>query len=124
LEKDSQDNGERMSKFLQKKDEEWAVKDSLARQNALEQLGITQEFNYSDHAEIYNYADQAHVAPIKTVDASIPPPEITIEKLDASRIIPPETIDPSKLRLDLSSRRAVRFTTKRSKQIMLAHCAK
>ena len=124
LEKDRQDNHERMSKFLQKKDEERAEKDSLARQQALERLGITQEFNYSDHAEIYNYADQAHAAPIETVDASIPPPEITIEQLDASRILPPETIDPSKLRLDLSSRRAVRFTTMRSKQIMLAHCAK
>ena len=113
-----------MSKFLQIKDEERAVKDSLARQKALEQLGITQEFNYSDRTEIYNYADQAHAAPIETVDASIPPPEITIEQLDASRILPPETIDPSKLRIDLSSRRAVRFTTMRSKQIMLAHCAK
>ena len=113
-----------MSKFLQKKDEERAVKDALARQKSLEQNGITQEFNYADHAEIYNYADQAHAAPIETVDASIPPPEITIEQLDASRILPPETIDPSKLRLDLSSRRAVRFTTMRSKQIMLAHCAK
>ena len=124
LEKNVQDNRERMSKFLQKKDEERAEKDSLARKQALERLGITQEFNYADYAEIYNYADQAHAAPIETVDASIPPPEITIEQLDASRIIPPETIDPSKLRLDLSSRRAVRFTTMRSKQIMLAHCAK
>ena len=56
LEKNVQDNRERMSTFLQKKDEERAEKDSLARKQALERLGITQEFNHADHAEIYNYS--------------------------------------------------------------------
>ena len=60
-----------MSKFCKKKSEEQALKDSSARQQALKQLGITQEFNNSDHAEIYNFADCAHVAPIETVDASV-----------------------------------------------------
>ena len=66
-----------MSKFNQKKTEEQAVKDSQARQQALEKLGITQEFNHLDHAKIYSYADHAVSAPIESVDASFPPPEIT-----------------------------------------------
>ena len=70
-EKDSQENRERMSKFCKKKSEEQALKDSSARQQALKQLGITQEFNNSGHAEIYNYADCAQAAPIETVDASV-----------------------------------------------------
>jgi len=57
LEKKVQDSRERMSTFLQKKDEERAEKDSLARKQALERLGITQEFNHADHVEIYNYSD-------------------------------------------------------------------
>ncbi len=54
LERDRDANHERMSesKFAQKKSEEQVVKDSLARQQALEQLGIMQEFNYEDHADI------------------------------------------------------------------------
>ena len=54
LEKDRQENRERMSKFLQKKDAVQAEKDSLARQQALEKLGITQEFNHSiTSAQLY-----------------------------------------------------------------------
>ena len=92
LEKDRKANLERMSKFNQKKSEEQAVKDSLARQQALEQLGITQEFNHLDHAKIYSYADHAVAAPIETVDSSIPPPEVTYETLDEGRLpqAPPE----------------------------------
>ena len=61
-----------------------ALKDSQAREQALEQLGITQEFNRLDQANIYSYADNALTAPIETVtdDTSIPTPEVTIEKLD------------------------------------------
>ena len=120
LEKDRDDNRERMSKFAQKKSEEQTVKDSLARQQALEQLGITQEFNYADHAEIYNYADHAVAAPIEIVDASIPPPKISIEKLGASHILPSETV----LCGPNTSMRSKQITSMRSKQIMLAHCAK
>ena len=72
LEKDRQENREWMSEFCKKKSE-----DSSARQQALKQLDITKEFNFSDHAEIYNYADCAHAAPIETVDATVHPPEIT-----------------------------------------------
>ena len=46
LEKDRQDSCERVLTFAQKKVEEQAVKDSLARKHALELLGLTQEFNY------------------------------------------------------------------------------
>jgi hypothetical protein len=51
LEKDRQDSCERVLIFAQKKVEEQAVKDSLARKHALELLGLTQEFNYSDHSK-------------------------------------------------------------------------
>ena len=126
LEKIASASRERMSKFLQKKDEERALKGSLARQQALEQLGITQEFNHSDHAEIYSYADHAVAAPIETVDASIAPPELTIEELYASTVPPPETMEPSNLALPVSARPAVRISsvTMRAKRMMLAHCAK
>ena len=73
-EKDPQENRERMSEFCKKKSEEQALKDSSARQQALKQLGITQEFNNSGHAEIYNYAARA---PIESVDANVHPPEST-----------------------------------------------
>ena len=121
LEKDVQQNRERMSDFCKKKTEEQALKDSLARQQALKRLGITKEFNYSDHAEIYNYADRAHEAPIETVDASIPPPEITQYPERSSCPSPcPVRISDA---LTPTARTAVaRF--RRAKAIMQAHVAK
>jgi len=121
LEKDVQQNRERMSDFCKKKTEEQALKDSLARQQALKRLGITEEFNYSDHAEIYNYADRAHAAPIETVDASIPPPEITQYPERSSCPSPcPVRISDA---LTPTARTAVaRF--RRAKAIMQAHIAK
>jgi hypothetical protein len=111
LEKDRQDNRERMSTFLQKKDAERAVMDSLFRMKALEQLGITQEFNYSDHAKIYSYADHAVAPPIETVDSSIPPPEVTYEMLDEGRLPQAPTEEPIILRRlkPLASKRAFRL---------------
>ena len=74
LEKNVQDNRERMSTFLQKKDEERAEKDSLARKQALERLGITQEFNHADHAEIYNYSAEVWRPRLKRLmEASLHP---------------------------------------------------
>jgi hypothetical protein len=88
-------------------------------------LGVKQEFNYADHAEFYNYhnADYAVEAPIKTVDASITAPKkrLKLEKLEACSILPPEIMDPIKLMLALSSRRAVGSTSMLSKRIQLAH---
>ena len=111
LEKDRQDNRERMSTFLQKKDAERDVMDSLFRMKALEQLGITQEFNYSDHAKIYSYADHAVAPPIETVDSSIPPPEVTYETLDEGRLPQAPTEEPIILRRlkPLASKRAFRL---------------
>ena len=126
LEKDRQDNRERMSTFAQKKMEEQDAKESQARQQALEKLGITQEFKYQHHAEIYKYADHAVEAPIETVDASIAPPKIMIEQLeDQSSSESEQNNDPSKLALPVSARPAVRMSsvTKRAKRMMLAHCA-
>ena len=127
LEKDRQDNRERMSTFAQKKMEEQDAKESQARQQALKKLGITQEFNYKHHAEIYNYAVHAVDAPIETVDASIAPPDITIEQLeDQFQSESEKHNDPSNLALLVSARPAVRISsvTMRAKRMMLAHCAK
>ena len=52
-----------------KKSQEQASKDSLARQEALEQLGIKQEFNFADHAAIYRFGDHVQAAPIETINA-------------------------------------------------------
>ena len=54
----------------------------MAREAALERLGITQEFGFEDHAGIYSYADNnspinSDEAPIKIVDASVDPPALT-----------------------------------------------
>ena len=52
----------------------------MAREAALERLGITQEFGFEDHAGIYSYADNnspINEAPIKIVDASVDPPALT-----------------------------------------------
>ena len=52
----------------------------MAREAALERLGITQEFGFEDHAGIYRYADDnspINKAPIKIVDASVDPPALT-----------------------------------------------
>jgi hypothetical protein len=122
-----QDNRERMSPFAQKKMEEQDAKESQARQQALEKLGITQEFKYKHHAEIYKYAVHAVEAPIETIDASIAPPEITFEQLeDQSLSESKKNNDPSNLALPASARPAVRISsvTMRAKRMMLAHCDK
>jgi hypothetical protein len=128
LEKDRQENRERLSKFAEKKMEEQDAKESQARQQALKKLDITQEFNYSDHKEVYNYADHAVEAPIETVDASISPPEITIEQLDVRPLSKSELqiMELSKLALPVSARPAVKVSsvTMRAKRMMQAHCAK
>jgi hypothetical protein len=89
---------------------EQALKDSLARQQALEQLGITQDFNRLDRAKIYSYADRAVTIPIETVDTSIPPPEVTYETLDKGRLPQAPTKEPIFGRLKLlGSKLALRF---------------
>ena len=47
----------------------------MARQVALEKLGIQEEFGFKDHDGIYSYADYS--APIKMLDASVAPPAVT-----------------------------------------------
>ena len=75
LEKEREQSRHRNEKFLIKKDMERESKDSIARQVALDKLGIAQEFSFEDHDAIYSYADYS--APIKTIDASIAPPAVT-----------------------------------------------
>ena len=63
--------------------EEQQSKDMIARQKALEKMGVPveqQQFGYEDHREIYNYAQERaphHQPPIKTLDASVAAPEVT-----------------------------------------------
>ena len=69
---------EKRTKFNNKKAEEQQGKDAMAREAALERLGITQEFGFEDHAGIYSYADSPiNQAPIKMIDTTIQPPEVT-----------------------------------------------
>ena len=71
---------EKRTKFNNKKAKEQQSKDAMAREAALERLGITQEFGFEDHAGIYSYADNnspINEAPIKIVDASVDPPALT-----------------------------------------------
>ena len=71
---------EKRTKFNNKKAEEQQGKDAMAREAALERLGITQEFGFEDHAVIDSYADNnspINEAPIKIVDASVDPPALT-----------------------------------------------
>jgi len=55
----------------------------MARQAALEKMGMPveqQEFGFEDHKELYNYAQERalhHQAPIKMIDASVEPPDVT-----------------------------------------------
>ena len=47
---------EKRTKFNNKKAKEQQSKDAMAREAALERLGITQEFGFEDYAVIYSYA--------------------------------------------------------------------
>ena len=60
LEKKSRQRNEN---FLIEKDKERDAEGSMARQAALEKLGIQEEFGFKDHDGIYSYADYS--APIK-----------------------------------------------------------
>ena len=61
--------------FLIEKDKKRDAEGSMARQVALEKLGIQEEFGFKDHDGIYSYADYS--APIKMIDASVAPPAVT-----------------------------------------------
>ena len=138
-EKQRDDNRKRISEFCNRKADEQAAKDSVAREQALTKLGVREKFNFEDHKEIYNYSAEAVEAPIETVDGSIPPPEVTYETLDEGRLPQAPTEQPSiicapnndpsnylHLALPVSARPAVRISsvTMRAKRMMLAHCAK
>ena len=79
-EKRRQQSRERNERFLIKKDNERSAKDMAARQAALDKLGIKLEFGFDDHRGAYSFADHSaplNQPPIKTIDASVPPPAVT-----------------------------------------------
>ena len=96
-----------MSKICNKKAEELAAKDSLAREQALS-LGLKEKFNFEHHKEIYNYSAEVVAAPIQMVDSSIAPLEKTVKQLYEELDKP---IDPSTFRVNRDSPRFERFTT-------------
>ena len=77
--KQRDDNRERMSKICNKKAEELAAKDSLAREQALTKLGLKEKFNFEDHKEIYDYSAEFVAAPIQMVGSSIAPLKKTVK---------------------------------------------
>lgn len=76
-------HSQKFAKYQIKKAEEQQAKDTMARQAALEKMGMPveqQNFGYEDHRAIYNYAQERgphHQPPIRTIDASVAPPEVT-----------------------------------------------
>jgi hypothetical protein len=71
---------QRLQNFNNKKAEEKQSQDMMARQAALEKLGITQNFDFEDHKALYNYAQEhapINQAPIEIIDATVDPPEVT-----------------------------------------------
>jgi hypothetical protein len=76
-------HSQKIAKYQIKKAEEKQAKDTMARQAALEKMGIQvtqQECGFEDHKGIYNYAQErapSHHAPIKMIDASNEPPDVT-----------------------------------------------
>ena len=77
LEKDRQKDRERCDIFNKQKADEQARKDTMAREAALKNLGITQDFSFEDHAKIYSFADDSIGAPIQIIDATVAPPVLT-----------------------------------------------
>ena len=66
--KKHQSDLQRLQIYNNKKAEEQQSKDMMARQKALEKMGVPveqQQFGYEDHREIYNYArrSQSHFVP-------------------------------------------------------------
>jgi hypothetical protein len=82
-EKKLQSDLQKLQTYNNKKAEEQQTQDMMARQAALEKMGVPVEqqlFGYEDHRAIYNYSQERaphHQPPIKTIDASVAPPEVT-----------------------------------------------
>ena len=80
LEKQLDKSRQKQINFFIKKDQERDAKDSMARQAALDKLGIPLAFGFDDHKQVYNFAQERapfNKAPIKIIDASIDPPALT-----------------------------------------------
>jgi hypothetical protein len=75
---------------------QWKNMESQARQQALEKLGISTVFRRNSITPTKQKFTTMLIvkAPIETVNASIAPPQITIEKLYACSISPSETMNP------------------------------
>jgi hypothetical protein len=78
-----------------------------------------------DHSEVYNYADHTVEAPIQTVDASIiPQKKKELFSFMQAACLHQRQLILANLRLDESSRRAVRISRMLAKRMMLAQYSK
>ena len=71
LEKKREGKNERITEFNNNKAGEMLEKGMTAREDALKEAGIMQEYNFGDHQHIYNYADDCGGAPIETIGDNI-----------------------------------------------------
>ena len=82
-EKKRESHFQKFSAYNNRKAEEQQSKDMMARQAALDAMGMPveqQEFGFEDHKALYNYTQERapfNQPPIKIIYASVAPPEVT-----------------------------------------------
>ena len=71
LAKEREGGQKRIQEKIIKREEKKLEEGMIAREDALKNAGIKQEYNYADHQHIYNYGDDRDVAPIETIGYQI-----------------------------------------------------
>ena len=71
VEKEREDGHKRIEDKIIKKEEKKLEEGMVARQVALNDLGIKREYNFADHQGIYAYSNDREGAPIKTIGDKI-----------------------------------------------------
>jgi hypothetical protein len=71
LEKEREGGHKRLQEKIIKREEKKLEEGMIAREDALKNAGIKQEYNYADHQHIYNSAGDRDVAPIETIGNKI-----------------------------------------------------
>ena len=71
MKKEREEQHKRLEAKIIKKEEMKLNEGMIAREDALKEAGIKQEYNYADHQHIYNYADDREGAPIETIGDNI-----------------------------------------------------
>jgi len=71
LEKEREGGHKRLQEKIIKREEKKLEEGMIAREDALKNAWIKQEYNYADHQHIYNSAGDRDVAPIETIGNKI-----------------------------------------------------